>query len=120
MRNKARNTHSPYYLDEIPEGCLIDGSHHHSDDFSVMVIRYAEALGREIDNTNLVAVMLRETGLGEEICTPEGLGTVSEYLTEESDRAVDWLNEHVASEGFAFYVRESDLFLEPQDDEDGD
>jgi hypothetical protein len=117
MPNKARNTQSPAHLDEIAVGCAIDGSHAHPDDFSMQVIQYAEMFGFKPDASLVVAMGLRSTGMGEDICTPEGLGRISESLMEGSDEAVTWLNEHVSSEPFVFYVHESDLFLGHEDDD---
>ena len=94
-------------------GCIIDGSHAHPDDFSMQVIQYAQLFGYDPEQDVTVAILLRSTGLGEEICSDEGQARMSEALMEGSDDAVNWLNENVVTGAFAFYVEESDLFLSP-------
>lgn len=118
MRNKARNTRSPEYLDEIPEGCVIDGSHQHPDDFSVAVIRYAEKLGYEIDDADLVHVLIREVPGVRDQLGLEYNENFGHYLSIASDEAVDWLNEHITQDGYAYLIEESDLFLEKLVDEE--
>jgi hypothetical protein len=116
MRNKNRSTRSPAHLDEIQEGCIIDGSHAHPDDFSVQIILYAQELGHEPSTETRAWMMVRLGGLDEHL-TPEGCGLMSESLSEASDEAVTWLNQTVATEPHLFYVHESDLFLGREDDD---
>lgn len=115
MWNKARTTQSNPSLDQIEVGCLIDGSHQHIDDFSVAVIRYAEALGYTVQDIDLVHVLIRTQGL-QPMMSETYLQNFGHYLSIAADEAVDWMNEHIVTGDHLFHVRESDLFLSPADE----
>ena len=111
MRNQAATTQSPAHLDDIPTGCLIDGSHMHPDDFSVAIIDYAKQFGHDMTDRDLVHYLLRTQEMQDHL-TPEMQGESSATLREVSEEAINWLNDNVADEPFVFYIDESSLFLE--------
>jgi hypothetical protein len=112
MPNKNRSPQTPHLADNIETGCLIDGSHQHVDDFSVAVLRYAEFLGYQIDDADLVHVLIREMPHLRDKLGADYNEEYGHWLSIVSDEAVDWLNRHVATEPFSFYIDESSLFLE--------
>jgi hypothetical protein len=119
MRNQMASTQTPAHLDYLEEGCVIDGSHQHPDDFSVAVIRYAERLGYKIGDEDLVHILIRELGMQPKM-GPDYDQDFGHYLSIASDEAVDWLNDKVCDDKHGYVIEESDLFLKHVDEIESD
>jgi hypothetical protein len=95
--------------DTLPPGCYIDSHHGH---YAIpRVIQLAESLGRQLDE-HIASLLKRYDAHSHEPEYP------MEVLIDESDAAIDWLNEHRALDGHSWGWNDGDFGLYPLEQED--
>ena len=94
-------------------GCVIDGSHMNSFDFTVAVIDLAVDAGFEIDREQYGADLeaYKNDGLDEDT-----LLSVLDALDWTYEDAIEYLNEIDLHRGYVWVVDEQSLFREKSDD----
>jgi hypothetical protein len=124
-------TGKPRYAADVPpvgpqhQGCWIDGSHMSADDFARMTIDLALRFGAQWAESKPPGVPTDKQAWEIVQRHMQDLGnawaphpTLSEWLYETSEDAVEWLNDEVAPENYAWSIVEQDLFLSPTDIEE--
>ena len=94
-------------------GCVIDGSHMSSIDFTLAVIDLAVDAGFEIDESQYLADL---DWLKSDEDDEDRLIDIREALDWTYDDALDYLNEIDNPAGRAWYVEDNSLFMEESDD----
>lgn len=104
---------TPIKLTSSHAGCLFD-SHSRGHYIVPTVIEYADDLGRPTDP--FVKYALFRYSTDHHLNADE---FPHEALIEESDKAIQWMNDNCAPEGYAFDWNDGDFGLYPIEDEDG-
>jgi hypothetical protein len=89
-------------------GCYLDSHHGHYN--IPEVVRFAQRAGRPVD---VVMAALLDS-YDDHSHEPNFNG---EAIIEESDRAIDWLNEHQAVDGHTWGWNDGDFGLYPDEEE---
>lgn len=99
-------------MTNLPEpGCYIDSHHGH---YAIPeTIRIAERYGRRLDEKT-AGILARYDAESHREDYPH------EWVIEESDAAIQWLNDHVAVDGHVWEWNEGDFGLYPLEADDED
>jgi hypothetical protein len=97
-------------------GCVIDGSHMSSIDFTLAVIDYAISQGFEIDHEQYRNDVEWLNDTGDNHTTDDPYYDIMDALDWTYEDALEYLNEIDLHRGYVWVVDEQSLFREKSDD----
>lgn len=92
-------------------GVWIDGSHTSADELSYRIIKFAVEHGYDVDMEQIENDLANYDNM-----LYEEQGDVSQALWEESECAIDYLNNTIDDKSYYFYIDDACLYLEWSDE----
>lgn len=99
---------------QAQQGCWIEGSRGWTA--NVYLIKIARDLGMELGTDDAVVLLAYQTRVEKALTTSGEIADVTELVVDPdgmADRALEFLNENIAPEGFAFGWEGGEMFLWP-------